>query len=358
MGHEVTVYCRTYFTPPQQQYEGMRLVRLPTIRCKHLETPVHTFLSTIHAMFSRCDVVHYHALGPALFSLLPRLVGKKTVVTVQGLDWRRKKWGRIASRVLRLGEQASFRLPNATVVVSGILQEYYREHHRTETAYVPNGTLLRERRKPLRLLRWGLEPGNYILFLGRFSPEKNCHLLIEAYEKIDTSVKLALVGGPSHSGSYIGQLRQHQSERIRLLDWVSGDALDELLTHAMLFVLTSDLEGLSLALLEAMGAGLCVLASDIPENNEAVEGAGFTFRRGDVCDLEGMLRLLMSDPRMREVAGRLARQRVQERYLWPQIAERIESVYQDVLGHRRIAGPRPVPQKDDQLRDHRQERIA
>jgi hypothetical protein len=103
MGHEVTVYCRTYFTPPTKEHNGMQVVRLPTIRSKHLETLVHTFLSTLHVLVQPCDVVHYHALGPALFSFIPRLAGKKTVVTVQGLDWQRKKWGRIAAAVLRLG---------------------------------------------------------------------------------------------------------------------------------------------------------------------------------------------------------------------------------------------------------------
>ena len=117
-GHEVTVYCRTYFTPPVKQRNGMRVLRLPTIRSKHLETLVHTFLSTLHAMFSDCDIVHYHALGPALFSFLPRLTRKKTVVTVQGLDWQRRKWGRIAAGVLRLGEAAAVTLPDATMVVS------------------------------------------------------------------------------------------------------------------------------------------------------------------------------------------------------------------------------------------------
>jgi hypothetical protein len=94
MGHQVTAYCRTYFTPPGKQHNGMQVVRLPTIRSKHLETLVHTFLSTLHVLTQPCDIVHYHALGPALFSFIPRLAGKKTVVTVQGLDWQRKKWGR------------------------------------------------------------------------------------------------------------------------------------------------------------------------------------------------------------------------------------------------------------------------
>jgi glycosyltransferase involved in cell wall biosynthesis len=331
-GHEVTVYCRTHFTPPVKTHKGMRLVRLPTIRSKHLETFVHTFLSSIHASFSRSQIIHYHALGPALFSFLPRLAGKKTVVTVQGLDWQRKKWGRAASWVLRLGERAAVRFPNATMVVSRTLQDHYRASYGSETSYVPNGSRLRERSKPARILDWGLEPGKYILFLGRFSPEKNCHLLIEAHERLDTDVKLVLAGGSSYSDSYADQLRLHQSDRIRLLRWAAGEALDELLTNAMLFVLPSDLEGLSLALLDAMAAGLCVLTSDVRENCEVVEGAGFTFRRGDVDDLERMLRALLADREVRETAGRCAQERIRECYLWPNIAAQIEDVYQTMFG--------------------------
>jgi glycosyltransferase involved in cell wall biosynthesis len=327
MGHDVTVYCRTYFSPAQAEYKGMRLVRLPTIRSKHLETVVHTFLSTIHALFGDCDIVHYQCLGPALFSFLPRWFGKKTVVTVQGLDWQRRKWGRIASAILRLGERASIRLPDTTMVVSRTLQEYYRSRYGTEAAYIPNGTTLRQPKSSGRLGGWGLEPGNYILFLGRFSPEKNCELLIQAYEQMDTPVKLVLAGGSSHSDEYVKRLQAHQSDRIRILDWVSGEALDELLTNAMLFVLPSDLEGLSLALLDAMGAGVCVLASDIPENRELVDGTGFTFRRSDRADLERMLRLLVSEPDIRKAAARKAKERVWSHYQWGKVAREVESEY-------------------------------
>jgi glycosyltransferase involved in cell wall biosynthesis len=173
----------------------MRLVRLPTIRSKHWETVMHTILSTAHVLTQKCDVVHYHALGPALFSFLPRLFGKKTVVTVQGLDWQRKKWGWLASRVLRLGERASVQLPSATMVVSQALRQHYRKEHGVDTFYVPNGGVLREWREPKKILEWGLEPGQYILFLGRFSPEKGCHLLIETYQQLDTNVRLVLAGG-------------------------------------------------------------------------------------------------------------------------------------------------------------------
>ncbi len=331
MGNNVTVYCRKHFTPEREEHHGMRLVRLPTIRSKHFETAVHTLLSTVHAMFSKCDLVHYQALGPALFSFLPRLFGKKTIVTIQGLDWKRKKWGRCAAAVLRLGEWAAVKFPDATMAVSLTLQQHYQSRYGAETTYVPNGTTIRRRCQPSRLKGWGLNSGNYILFLGRFSPEKNCHLLIEAYKKVATPVKLVLAGGSSYTDEYATQLRNHGDDRIVLLDWVSGEALDELLTHAMLFVLPSDLEGLSLALLDAMGAGVCVLASDIPENVEVVEGAGFTFQHGDVNDLQHMLELLISDPDMRQMAVLAAEQRIREGYLWPRVAKEVEGVYRTLL---------------------------
>jgi glycosyltransferase involved in cell wall biosynthesis len=332
MGHHVTAYCRTYFTPPGKEHNGMEVVRLPTIRSKHMETLVHTFLGTLHVLIRPCDVVHYHALGPALFAFIPRLAGKKTVVTVQGLDWERKKWGRIASAILRLGERAAVSFPTHTMVVSKTLQNHYRQGRGADTSYVPNGGVLREWRVPDKILDWGLEPGRYILFLGRFSPEKGCHVLVKAYEKLDTDVKLVMAGASSYCDDYSRRLQAHAGERIRVLDWVSGEALDELLTNAMVFVLPSDLEGLSLALLDAMGAGLCVLTSDVAENREAVDDAGFTFRRGDAVDLADRLRFLIANPAAREAAGQAAKRRVREHYQWPRIAGEIERVYFEMMG--------------------------
>jgi len=332
LGHEVTVYCRTYFTPPMATRNGMRVRRLPTIRSKHLETVVHTLLSSLHAMASDYDIVHYHCLGPALFSFLPRLAGKKTVVTVQGLDWQRGKWGPIAARVLRWGEAAAVRLPDATMVVSRTLQRHYRSQHQRETIYVPNGATVASHRPSQHRRRDDLLPDNCILFLGRFSPEKNCHLLIDAFEKTDTEMKLVLAGGSSHSDSYVASLRRHESDRICFLPWVSGNKLKELLSSAAVFVLPSELEGLSLALLDAMAAGVCVLTSDIPENREVVDGAGFTFRRGDSADLQRMLDLLVHDPDLRRQAAMRARERVQSHYQWPEIARSIEATYFNVLG--------------------------
>jgi len=332
MGHDVTVYCRTYFTPEQSHFRDMRLVRLPTLRTKHMDTLLHTFLSTLHACRERYDVVHYHTLGPAVFSYLPRLFGARTVVTVQGLDWRRRKWGRLASAALRLGEWAAVTLPDRTIVVSRTLRDYFRRVYSIETQFVPNGTKLAPLTRGPNLARWNLEADQYVLFLGRFSPEKNCDLLIRAFEHTATKAKLVLAGGSSYTDEYVKEIRRHASDRVQFLDWVSGPALQELITNAALFVLPSDLEGLSLALLDAMGAGVCVLASDVPENRELVDDVGFTFPSGDEAELSRMLDLLLSDPEMRKRSGVASRHRVQESYLWPQIARELERVYRDAMG--------------------------
>jgi glycosyltransferase involved in cell wall biosynthesis len=336
MGHEVTVYCRPHFTPPIAQHNGMRIVRVPTIRTKHLETFVHTLFSTVHAITQPYDIVHYHTLGPALFSFIPRLFGKKTLVTVQGLDWQRKKWGRFAAGVLRAGERASATFPNGTMVVSQTLQQFYRERYGVETFYVPNGGLLREVYSAGKLLDWQLRAGDYVLFLGRFSPEKGCHLLVEAFESIPTTASLVMAGASSYCDDYSKRLRAHANDRIRMMAPVADQALDELLTNAMVFVLPSEMEGLSLALLDAMGAGLCVLASDIPENREAVEGAGYTFVRGDAASLAERLGFLMENREVRKAAGRAAQRRIREHYQWSRIAGEIERAYYEVLGWSRI----------------------
>jgi glycosyltransferase involved in cell wall biosynthesis len=359
MGHDVTVYCRNYFTPPQAEHKGMRIVRLPTIRSKHLETLLHTLLSTAHALTQRYDLVHYHALGPALFSFLPRLAGVKTAVTVQGLDWQRKKWGPLASGVLQLGERASAVLPDATIVVSKVLQRRYRETHGIEAICIPNGGLLRERSQPRKILEWGLEPGNYVLFLGRFSPEKGCHLLVEAFERLNTDAKLVLAGASSYCDEYSRKLRTHASNRILLLDWVAGDVLNELLTNAMLFVLPSDLEGLSLALLDAMGAGLCVLASDIPENREVIDVVGFTFEPGNVTDLAHRLSFLIANPTVRDVVGKAAKEKIREHYGWQKIARETEQIYFDVLtGQKMESAPKKSVARAVMARDRSAHRRA
>jgi glycosyltransferase involved in cell wall biosynthesis len=202
-----------------------------------------------------------------------------------------------------------------------------------EALHVPNGTDLRERVPGPYLQQFGLTPGRYVVFMGRLSPEKNCDLLIDAFEKTDTEMKLAFAGGSSHTDAYASELRKRQSDRVVFLDWLAGDELTEVLTNAAVFVLLSDIEGMSLALFDAMGAGVCVLASDISENREVIARAGFTFRRGDVLDLRRMLAFLLSGAKIRALAGMRGKLRVRENYLWDAVTDRIEKLSLDLVSN-------------------------
>jgi glycosyltransferase involved in cell wall biosynthesis len=285
--------------------------------------------------------VHYHALGPSLLAFVPRLLGIRTVVTVQGLDWQRAKWGRVARWVLRLGEAAAVRFPDRTIVVSKDLRRYYEAHHGCTPTYVPNGVTVPGKSPPTSPLEaWGLTPGQYILYVGRLSPEKRCDLLIEAYERIRPAVRLVFAGASSYTDGYVRELQRHASDDVRFLGQVTGEPLAALVSQAAVFVLPSAIEGLSIALLEAMAQGTCVLTSDIAENVEALGGAGYTFASGDAADLGRVLRRLLADAPGREAMGRRAVERVRKAYRWSHVTAETERVYRDALASSHEAADR------------------
>jgi glycosyltransferase involved in cell wall biosynthesis len=330
-GHDVTVYCRHHYTPAHAVVPGVHLSRRPSIRTKHLDAASHVAWCTLEAMARRFQIVHFHALGPALFSALPRLTGARTAVTVHGLDWQREKWGRLAAWALRQCEGPAARFPNRTIVVSRTLRDYFRTQHRRGATFIPNGTNLPAPRAPQKILSYGLTPGRYVLFVGRLVPEKGAHFLCEAFRDVPTDMKLALVGGLSFSQDYVQELRRYESDRIRLLDYVYGEPLEELWSNAYLVVQPSTMEGLSIALLEALSYGRCVLVSDIPENLEVASEVAVPFRSRDVPDLRAKLEMLIRSPEtVREYEAR-ARTHILRHYSWDTVAEQTEAVYDGML---------------------------
>ncbi|MBI2954665.1 MAG: glycosyltransferase family 4 protein [Chloroflexi bacterium] len=331
MGHEVTVFTRSYFTKARE-YRGVNLTHVPTIKTKHLDTLAHSFLSTMLALRADVDVVHFHALGPSLFTPLARMAGKKTVVTVHGLDWQRDKWGKAASWFLKQGEYASAKFPTATIVVSKSLQQYYREHYpNSNVFYVPNGVAVSSPVPPRRIRQFGLGKRDYMLFVGRLTPEKGCHLLMDAYRRIRTEVKLVVAGGSAHTDGYAESLRRNGNGHALFLGAVQPDLLGELYSNAYLFVLPSLMEGLSICLLEAMSHGLCVVASNIPANIEVVEQDGLVFVAGDHSSLADTLCRALNDPNMVYQLGAAAKQKVRQEYDWDVVADQTEAVYLSIL---------------------------
>ena len=335
-GHNVTVYCRTAYCdgrPPQ--HRGVHLRYLPAVNTKHLEAITHTALATVDASFLRAfDVVHMHGTGPALLSPLARAARQHVVATVQGLDYRRDKWGAVARAVLRVGAWTAARAPHRTVVVSRELERYYVERYGVDARFVPNGVALPDHVPPSP--PFALESGRYLLFLGRLVPEKDVHRLIDAYHDVPSDLPLVIAGPSSHSDDYVRTLQAaaERDHRVRLVGPVYGAEKEALLAHARAFCQPSRLEGLPIALLEALSYGRCAVASDLPEHREVLSddaAAAFVFRSGDTVSLRDTLTRVISDESAVARAGARGRQIVAEHYDWNDIVDRLEVVYRELL---------------------------
>jgi len=341
LGHEVTVFTRArYDEHVSADFRGVKLRKLPAIYTKHLEAISNTVLAMFCAL-RRYDIVHINATGPALLAWLPRLFGRKVVVTVHGLDWKREKWGSFAKIWLKIGAWAAAAFPHRTVVVSKTLLRHYRERHGTKVVYIPNGVTLPDLarldgiRNPLDLPK-----GSYVLFLSRLVPEKGCHTLIAAFRGLNTDKRLVIVGPPTHSEEYASLLRRiaEGDDRIIFAGPLFGPPKDALFRDAYLFVLPSTIEGMALVLLEAMSFGAGCLCSDIPENLEVIIGdsrnpelVAAKFRTHDVDDLRHQLERLLSEPELVMRLGRKARAHVAQSFDWDTIVRKLVESYKELL---------------------------
>lgn len=345
-GHEVTVFVRRWYTPVTGPYKGVTLKAAPTANFKGLDAFAHTAVGSFEAMFQGFDIVHYHAIGPSLFSFMPRLSRSGSVATVHALDWQRAKWGRGARSLLQAGEWASAHFPQRTIVVSRELEKYFMEKYGRETVYIPNGVVPARKPRASALIRkLGLEPGKYILFLGRLVPEKGCHDLIEAYLGSGLQMPLVIAGGTSHSDDYVESLRHMAADKsgapgdsggkgcVIFTGNVEGELHHQLSGHAALFVLPSMLEGLPIVILEMLSLGVPVLASDIGPNREALSDGEFgaIFMAGDVADLRSKLVESLAGLEALGKKADAGRKHVRNANDWDKIAEQTERIYEEIL---------------------------
>lgn len=338
-GHSVTVFCRPHYTKVNENYRGVRLKHLPSIHTKHLDAITHSFLATLETLRGDFDIIHYHALGPSTLSFLPKLAGKKVVVTVHGIDWLRPKWGFLARKFLLFGEMASILFPHRTIVVSKNLKKYFEVKYGREVSYIPNGINIPALREP-RIIKeqYGLGCKDYLLFVGRLVPDKGCHYLLEAFKNIDGEKKLVVVGGSAHAERYERGLKllAEKDDRILFTGYLNGETLEELYSNTYLFILPSLIEGLSVSLLEALSYSKAVLCSDIEENKEVLfsEGnspMGFTFKSGDPEDLRKKISYLLKNPEKVKVMGEMAKEYVVKNYTWDMVAEVTEALYMSLM---------------------------
>lgn len=325
-GTDVTIVRRRCYAPDSKtEFRGVKIKDLYAPRKKSLEAAVSTFLGVLYTKRAGADLVHIHAVGPSIVVPVAKMLGLKVVMTHHGPDYEREKWGRVARWAIKTGEKFAARYADRMIVISQVIKDRIAaEYGRTDTVLIPNGVPAPVRSTRTDFLReLGVEPGRYVLALGRFVPEKNFHQLVEAFGV--EGYRLVIAGDADHPGPYSEQLKaQARAAGVILPGFIRGEKLNQLLSNAALFVLPSSHEGLPITLLEAMSYGRDVLVSDIPANCLPELTPDDFFPMGNVDALRSALRRKLAEPVAERTYDLSA-------YNWRTIASRTAAVYADLL---------------------------
>ena len=343
-GHKVTVYCRANnIGTGERVYQGVRLEILPTISHKYLDTIAHTFLSTLHVLprLNSHDVLLYCNGANAVFTAIPRLLGTPTVLNVDGLERKRKKWNAAARAWYRLSERLSTRLPTELVTDAEVIQRYYSERYRKASHFIAYGA--KRGKVPSRdaLDRFGLQSGEYYLYVSRMEPENNPLLVVRAFEQARVDKKLVMVGDAPYAADYIREVKRTDDPRIVFTGAVYGRGYDELQSHCAAYIHATEVGGTHPALIEAMGRGAPVLFLETPENVEVAGDVGRVFLK----DADGLARLIeridaMPANGLQEM-GRRGLEAARERYDWERVVDRYEELLERTAGARSSRSARP-----------------
>lgn len=357
LGHDVTVYNRkgknvagytgNGVNAPQKdkfEYKGVHVRTVFTFKNKALNALVYSYLATKKACRSKCDVIHFHAEGPCAFIPIAKRRGKRVIATIHGLDWKRGKWGGIASKFLKYGERMAVEHADEIIVLSENDQKYFKSKYNRKTTLIPNGINMPEYSEPKVIrLKHTLNGNDYMLFVARIVPEKGVHTLVEAYSKSGIEVPLVIAGGSSHSEEYYRTIkkfaekfndkasRARRKARIVMTGFIQGRELEELYSNAVMYILPSEIEGMPISLMEAMSYGNICLVSDIPENTAVVGNNGFCFENKSVESLRDSMRDIighLNDIReLPEYSKEAIARNVLEQYDWDKIVKKTLGLY-------------------------------
>lgn len=328
LGIEVIAYNRkTEGQKSAPEYRGVRLVDVPTPDSKQLNAVVYSYLATIRAVLDGADVIHYHALGPAASLWLAKLLGKKVVVTVHGLNYKTPKWKGFGAKYIKFGERLALRRADEVIVLSRSIQGYFRNEYGRECAYIPNGLSMPDEVEDDSVLdRFGLRGRDFLLCVSRLVPGKGLEILVDAFKELDTSAMLVIAGDSDHVDDFKRALKERAAgdSRILFTGMLGKDDLCALYDNARLFVFPSEAEGMPMALLEAMWFNCPCLVSDIPENTEVLDGQGWTFATCDANSLLESIRTLSASWPLRQ----RTRGRIKSLYDWKSVVSRTNNVYE------------------------------
>ena len=329
-GHQVTVYGRDRSVPRgTHEHHGMRIVRLPAPQSKYLETVIHSLFAACHALTRRYDIVYVCNSANVPAVVLLRLFGRRVVLNVDGLEWKRSKWNQVGRAYYRLCAWTAAHLPIHIVTDARVIQRYYREAYGRDSDYFPYGTDLEPVPDHGMLERLGLEAGRYVLYVSRLEPENNAHLVIEAFSRVKTKLPLAIVGDAPYASAYKAALRATSDPRVRFLGAVYGAGYRVLRSHAVAYIQATEVGGTHPALVEAMGYGNAIIANDVPEHRETLGDGGLYYKTSD--ELAAALQRVLDDPSLAADLREQAHERARKLYAWDAITDSYETWMKELL---------------------------
>lgn len=316
-------------------YKGVRLKKAPTVKVRGIAAMLASYTAAVCAALGKYDIVHFHAEGPCAAMWLPKLFGKRCVATVHGLDWQREKWGKgFASRYIKLGEKTLAGFADEIIVLSESAYDYFEKTYGRRARIIPNGIAKQTRRSADKITKlYGLCGDDYICVVSRLTAEKGIHLLIDAYNCTETGKKLVIAGDTSDTDDYVAFIREKAAGNPNIIftGFISGDVLDEIYSNAYAVCLPSDIEGMSLSLLEALAYGNALLCSDIPENTAVAEDKAVYFEKGNVDSLAARLREICVNEQLVKKLRQDAAEFILRKYNWNDVARATCALYEDVL---------------------------
>ncbi len=327
-GHSVTVYCRSKHSA--SEYRGVELRYLPTLQHKYFDTVTHTALSSIDALFHSFDALLYCNAANALFTLSPRLFGVPTVLNVDGIERRRKKWNRLARTWYLVSEWLATWCPSAVISDAETIRDYYLQRFGKSSTFIPYGAEIGKVETCDQVRALGLEPGRYVLYVSRMEPENNALLVRQAFEMVNTDFKLALIGDAPYAGSYIASVKDTRDSRVLVPGAIYGAGYHQLQSHCGAYVQATEVGGTHPALIEAMGRGAPVLYLNTPENLEVAGDAAVAFAASRE-DLTRKLQWMLDLPAQERAKwGRRALERVRSRYSWEVVTTQYETLLREL----------------------------
>ncbi len=327
-GHLVTVYCRShYVSKTLETHRGARLVVLPTLKWKYADTIIHTGVSILHALFRKYDLILICNAANSIYAWIPRIFGIPVVVNVDGIERLRRKWNFWGKTYYHLCEYLSTFFPSAIVTDAKVIERYYRDRYSAPSVLIPYGARTEKTQSREALEKLGLEPGEYFLYVSRLEPENNAHVVVEAFEKVQTSRKLVVVGDAPYAAKYIEEVRATHDPRIVFPGAIYGEGYRQLQSHAFCYIHATEVGGTHPALIEAMGQGNLIIANETPENCEVLGGAGILYHKNDAADLARWLQEITLHSEKYDELRKTALERARSIYSWDSVIHQYEQLF-------------------------------